>query len=166
MTTYRYSRWDGSQDLTDLDADELMAELQDDLLYHGDISAALRRLMQQGFTDRSGRRVQGFRELLERLRQQRQELEQRYDIGGVYREIANELENVIDTERQELDRIERGASPEDARTAAEKRLQLDLLPESLAGRLSALADYDFESAEARDLPGDVHVGEHLLEQFE
>jgi uncharacterized protein with von Willebrand factor type A (vWA) domain len=149
VTTYRYSRWDGSQDLTDLDADELMAELQDDLLYHGDISAALRRLMQQGFTDRSGRRVQGFRELLERLRQQRQELEQRYDIGGVYREIANELENVIDTERQELDRIERGASPEDARTAAEKRLQLDLLPESLAGRLSALADYDFESAEAR-----------------
>ena len=149
MPAYRYSRWDGSQSLADLDADDVMNELQDDLLYHGDIAAALRRLMQQGFTDRNGQRLQGFRELIERMRERRRELEQRYDIGGVYREIADELEQVIGLERSELDRRERDGTPSAAQDALDKRLQLDLLPEDLGGRVSGLAEYEFASAEAR-----------------
>ena len=41
---FAYSRWDGSQTGFGLDADQLFDELADDLLYHGDLASALRRL--------------------------------------------------------------------------------------------------------------------------
>ena len=89
---FQYSRWDGSQRGFDIDADSLLEEMSDDLLYHGDLNAALRRLMQQGFQDRDGEQLMGMREMLERLRQRRrQELESR-DLGGVYDDIAEKLQ--------------------------------------------------------------------------
>jgi len=48
--------------------DAALAEITDDLLYHGDLNQALRRMLQPGFRDRQGERVAGMRELLERLR--------------------------------------------------------------------------------------------------
>ena len=51
---FRYSRWDGTQKGFYLDAEQVMAEITDDLLYHGDLNAALRRMMQSGLRDRSG----------------------------------------------------------------------------------------------------------------
>jgi uncharacterized protein with von Willebrand factor type A (vWA) domain len=154
---YRYSRWDGSQEGYDLDADWLFGQMNDDLLYHGDVSAALRRLLQQGFTDRDGRRVQGLQELMERLRRRREELEQQHDLGGVYDEIARDLDEVVETERAELDRIERAADDSgDLRRAdvtkdyvARQRIALDLLPRDLAGKVRALGEHEFASAEAK-----------------
>ena len=63
----RYSRWDGSQVGFELDADDVFGEITDDLLYHGDLNAALRRMMQSGFRDQNGERVQGIREMLEKI---------------------------------------------------------------------------------------------------
>ena len=71
---FAYWRWDGTQAGFDLDADSIFDELADDLLYHGDLASALRRLMADGFEDRSGRRIQGLREMLERLRERRRDL--------------------------------------------------------------------------------------------
>ena len=68
VARFRYSRWDGTQVGFDLDADALLEEMTDDLLYHGDLNAALRRMMQQGFRDRNDDRLMGLREMLERLR--------------------------------------------------------------------------------------------------
>ena len=101
---FKYSRWDGTQVGFDLDADALLEEMTDDLLYHGDLNAALRRMMQQGFTDRQGRDVQGMREMLERLRERRREQLDRYDLGGVYEDIANRLDEIVDEERSGIDR--------------------------------------------------------------
>src|ERR1700712_5336816 len=70
---FTYSAWDGTQKGFELDADGLFDELTDDLLYHGDVNSALRRLMQQGMQDRNGERVEGLRELMDKLRQARQE---------------------------------------------------------------------------------------------
>ena len=42
---FTYSRWDGTQTGFSLDAEGILDELTDDLLYHGDLNAALRRLM-------------------------------------------------------------------------------------------------------------------------
>ena len=56
---FRYSAWDGSQVGFDLDAESLLDEMSDDLLYHGDLNAALRRMMQQGFRDRNDERLMG-----------------------------------------------------------------------------------------------------------
>ncbi len=44
----RYSRWDGSQTIPDVDADDVMDALSEDLLSEGDLAEALRRLMERG----------------------------------------------------------------------------------------------------------------------
>ena len=67
MALFAYSRWDGSQAGFDLDADDVFAEIKDDLMYHGDVGHALRRMLQEGFSDRNGRHIEGLQELLERI---------------------------------------------------------------------------------------------------
>ncbi|MHB1488354.1 MAG: vWA domain-containing protein [Acidimicrobiales bacterium] len=158
MSRFSYSRWDGSQTGFELDADALLAEVTDDLLYHGDLNAALRRMLQTGMKDRNGERVAGLRELIERLRRQRAAELDRYDLGGVYSDIADELRQVIDTERAGLDELAQEAHESgDQRRAevtdqvvAERRLALDMLPPDLAGQVKGLGEYEFTSSEARE----------------
>lgn len=155
---FRYSRWDGTQVGFDLDADAVLSEMTDDLLYHGDLHAALRRMMQSGFRDRDSRRVQGMRELLEQVRKRRREQLDRYDLGGVYGEISERLGEVIEQERAAIDQMLRDArdSGDERRreiseqVAAERHIELDLLPPDLAGRVKALGNYEFTSSEARE----------------
>src|SRR5437773_10225958 len=78
--------------------------MSDDLLYHGDLNAALRRLMQQGFRDRNDEELMGLRDMLERLRQRRREELERRDLGGVCDDIADKLREVIEQERDGTDR--------------------------------------------------------------
>ena len=101
---FRYSRWDGTQTGFDLDAESLLDEMSDDLLYHGDLNAALRRMMQQGFQDRNDEQLMGLREMLEKLRERRREELERRDLGGVYDDIAEQLNEVVDMEREGIDR--------------------------------------------------------------
>ncbi len=81
---FTYSRWDGTQTGFSMDADELLAEMTDDLMYHGDVNAALRRLMREGMTDKDGNRIEGLREMMDKIRQRRKEIEESGDLGGVY----------------------------------------------------------------------------------
>src|SRR5437763_3351591 len=155
---FRYSRWDGTQAGFELDADDVLSEITDDLLYHGDLNAALRRMMQSGFRDQNGERLAGLRELMERLRRRRKDELERYDLGGVYDDIARELREVIDQERSGIDQLEQEArASRDQRrqeiteqVATEKRMQLDLLPPDLAGQVRELSEYEFTSSEARE----------------
>jgi uncharacterized protein with von Willebrand factor type A (vWA) domain len=153
-----YSRWDGSQQGFDLDADAILDEINDDVMYHGDVNAALRRMMQQGFSDRDGKRIAGLRELLERLRERRREEREQYDLGGVYSEIAAELDEVVAMERSALDDLESEAreSGDERRrqvtdeVVANRRTELGLLPDDLAGKVRGLSHYEFTSSEARE----------------
>jgi uncharacterized protein with von Willebrand factor type A (vWA) domain len=155
---FRYSRWDGTQTGFDLDADQVLAQATDDLVYHGDVNAALRRMLQEGLKDRMGERVAGLRELLERLRERRQQELANHDLGGVYDDIANELREVVSQERAALDALEEAARQsgdqrrEDvvSQAMAERRMHLDLLPPDLAGQVRSLSEYDFASGEARE----------------
>ena len=72
LATYRYSRWDGTQQVFELDEDSIMDSLTDDILAHGDVERALRDLLWRGMRDDQGERVEGLRDLRERLQQQRQ----------------------------------------------------------------------------------------------
>jgi uncharacterized protein with von Willebrand factor type A (vWA) domain len=154
--SFRYSRWDGTQKGFELDADDLLAELTDDLLYHGELDAALRRLLQDGLRDKDGNRLAGLRELIERLRQRRKDELAQHDLGGVYDDIARGLRDVVETEREAVDDLDRQARESgDARrqdvtgqAMAERRLALDLLPPDLAGQVKALEAYDFVSPDA------------------
>ena len=78
-------------------------ELTDELLYHGDVNAALRKMMQDGMRDRDGNQLQGLRELLEQLREERQTVCEQHDLGGVYDEINDELNDLIDEERHAIE---------------------------------------------------------------
>ncbi|MEZ5204703.1 MAG: hypothetical protein R2701_10095 [Acidimicrobiales bacterium] len=132
---FRYSRWDGTQVGFDLDADGVLEQINDDLLYHGDLNAALRRLLHSGFEDRNGERVQGIKDLMDKLRQERRDRLERYDLGGVYEDIAEQLRGVVDTERAALDDLqqEAAASGDPRRqevtdeAVTDRRTQLDLL---------------------------------------
>ena len=155
---FTYSRWDGTQKGFDLDADGIFDQITDDLLYHGDLNSALRRLMQQGGGDRNGERFQGLRELLDRLRERRREIQDSGDLGGVYSEIADELRDIVDEERHAIENQTRDAqaSGDDRRAelaenaAAERNFRLDMLPNDLAGMVRELQSYDFASNEARE----------------
>src|SRR6476620_9548727 len=101
---FRYSAWDGSQVGFDLDADALLSEMADELLYHGDLNAALRRLLQQGFRDRNGEQLMGMREMLERLRQRRREELESRNLGGVVDDIQRQLDDILEQERAGIER--------------------------------------------------------------
>jgi uncharacterized protein with von Willebrand factor type A (vWA) domain len=130
---FTYSRWDGTQRGFEIDADSLLDELADELTYHGDINTAMRKMMQNGMRDLDGNQMPGLRELMKRLREQREQIQERGDLGGVYSEIADELNDIVDEERQ----------------VAGSNFTLDMLPDDLAGKIRELQHYDFESPSAQ-----------------
>lgn len=100
----------------DVDALDVMEELTDDLLYSGDVNAALRRLLQEGMTDRDGRRLEGLTDLIERLRERREELLANSDLGSAVEGIGQELTEITDMERAEMDCQEAAARPRATRS--------------------------------------------------
>ncbi len=136
--------------MVDLDADALLQAMGDELIEHGDPNAALRRILHGGL-EVDGERLQGLREMLERLRQQRQEMLEQHDLGGVYDEIRDALGEVMETERGSLDGLEEVGDDVVAESTRRRREQLDLIGhENLAGQVSGLTDYDFTSTEAAE----------------
>ena len=154
---FRYSRWDGTQQGFELDADSLIKEVADELIHHGDPNAALRRIMQQGLRDRNGREIEGLRETLRKLRERKKEIRESGQLGGEFDDVAKELEDIVDEERLAVDEAERRAneSGDERRAAvardaaAERRLRLDMLPDDLARKVDELSHYDFQSEDSR-----------------
>lgn len=154
---FNYSRWDGTQRGFDFDAQSLIDELTDDLVHHGDVNAALRRMMQDGMRNDRGEQMIGLREMMKKLRDKKNEIKDRGDLGGVYKEIADELNDLVDEERHAITDALRDAQnsgderrSEIAKEAADQRnFRLDMLPDDLAGKIDELEHYDFQSQQAR-----------------
>ena len=154
---FKYSRWDGTQRGFDFDAQSIVDEITDDLLYHGDVNAALRRLMQEGMRNERGEQLMGLREMMQRLRERREEIKDRGDLGGVYSEIAAELDDLVDEERHAIaDALNVAEKSGDQRraevaneSAQERNFRLDMLPSDLAGKINELEHYDFQSSESK-----------------
>ena len=102
-TRFRYSQWDGTQDIPALDADDILQSLSDDLLSFGDLQQALRNMMQRGIRTPDGERTDGMRDLLQRLRQQRRQQLERFDLSSVFDDIQRQLDEILDMERDTLD---------------------------------------------------------------
>jgi hypothetical protein len=79
---FRYSRWDGTQSVPEFGADDVLDDIADDILGYGDLRTALQRLMNQGLKPPQGERTPGLRDLLERLRQRRQQRLKDNDLGS------------------------------------------------------------------------------------
>ncbi len=162
----RYSRWDGTQSIPDLDADDVMDALADDLMAEGDLGEALRRLMERGLRSGDDARgdLAGPRDLMERLQRRREELLDRYKLGDVLGDVRRELDEIVGEERAGVERRLETASepaadggPDDPalrsmlRDVAAKRLdQLDALPADVGDRIRGLQQYDFLEPGARE----------------
>src|SRR5438874_2579392 len=89
-----------------------------------------------------GARMPGLKDLLDKLRAQKQQRMQRYDVGSSLEDIAKKLDDVVKTEREGIERDLKGRE-------REKRQQaLDTIPPDAAGRLRELQRYDFADATA------------------
>ena len=113
----RYSRWDGSQQVPDLGADEILDELSNDVMADGDLAEALRRLMERGWRSGDPTRpdLPGLQDLMDRLGRRREELRERFEIGDVLGDIRRELDEIVAQERAGVEgRLERssGAPPD------------------------------------------------------
>lgn len=168
MTIFRFSEWDGTQDIFDLNADDLMDELGRNMMSTGDMSYALRMMQRGGIRDSQGRRLPSIQDMLQRLRQRKQDQLDKYKLGSVMDEIRQKLDDVIDTERQgiqdKLDEAQQkaGESVSDIDPEIQQKLlqtiegraahnlaALDQLPEDVGGKIKELTDYDFMDEEAR-----------------
>jgi uncharacterized protein with von Willebrand factor type A (vWA) domain len=169
MSTLRYSRWDGSQQLPPFDADDVLDALSDDILTEGDVRRALQRLMQRGLRGTRGGDVPGLRRIMERLRARRQEALERSNLDGVLDDLNRRLGEILDQERSGIERrvheaeqraldAPPGSEQDQARmveqvmrrTARQREYRLDALPDNLAGRVNGLRDYEFMDDGARD----------------
>jgi uncharacterized protein with von Willebrand factor type A (vWA) domain len=123
-----FSRWDGSQLVPDLDADEIMDALADDMMSEGDLASALRRLMERGWQSDDPTRpdMAGLQDLMERLRQRRRDLLARYQLGDTLADIRAELESIVAEERDGVQRRldeAAGGPKRDARPNGQSRAQ-------------------------------------------
>jgi uncharacterized protein with von Willebrand factor type A (vWA) domain len=156
---FQYSRWDGTQNVDAVDADDVLDALSDDLMSYGDLSAALQRLYRWGAGD-----MPGLEQLLRQLRERRERELSRYDLDSTVESIREQLQDVIDTERTGIDK-KVDQAPQERRKLMEKlakqrRSQLDRMPDDLGGRMKSLRQYEFMDEEARE------KFERLLEQLQ
>ena len=161
----RYARWDGTQSIPALDADEIMDALADDVMAEGDLSEALRRLMERGWRTGDPTRpdLAGLNDLRERLRHQREEVQERFQLRDVLADVRQELDEIVAEERAGIERrLDTAAAPSDdpavdpslramLRDAAARRLdQLEALPRDVGGQIRGLEAYDFMEPPARE----------------
>jgi uncharacterized protein with von Willebrand factor type A (vWA) domain len=101
---HTYSRWDGTQRIEGLDADEILDALADDYLRNNDLRSAIQRLQMEGMRGENGQKMMGLREMLERLRSQQRQRQRRYNMSGVMDDIRQQLENIKQHEREGIQR--------------------------------------------------------------
>ncbi len=168
---YRFSRWDGTQLPSEAADDALLNAFMDDALTRGDIDASLRSIMRRGTHPRDGEAdVQGLDDMLRSLREQRQEILRKHNLGSVVDDLRARLHEVIQTERLGIEQRIAGSEgsaknpPEglDAETAARlservremarrNQAQLNDLPDNLGEAVRKLNEYEFMEPEAQRL---------------
>ena len=166
---YRYSRWDGTQSVFEMDAEELMDQLSNELLGHGDMLKALRDMMRRGMENRQGQQIPGLKDLIDQLKNQRREQLQQYNMDSVMEDIAKRLKEILKTEREGIQRRLDEAQRETQDAEGPERIQmegfnklleeranrnrekLDDLPQSTGGAIKELMEYDFMDSEAQSM---------------
>ena len=155
---YGFRRFGDDDDSDDLDVDEMLRLLADDFMESGDLDDAMDRLLREGFTTEAGERVEGLRELLERTRIRRRELEQQSDPDGELARYRDWLDDIEASESAELGSLleEAQASGDERRAEVtrdlvdQRRMQQDLMSDRFAERVSEYQNYEFVSSGARE----------------
>ncbi len=186
MVKFLYSEWDGSQELFDLDTDQIMNELGQHIFKYGDLSRALRALQRNGIRNGQNQQMPSLDRLLEQLRQMKQNRLNQYNLDSIMDEIKQRLDKILETERHGIQRkldearekTEAGGGDlsrevqerllkniEDR--AAQNQARLDELPPDVGGQIRELTDYDFMDEDARNQFKELMdmLKKHAMEQF-
>ncbi|MDE0054234.1 MAG: VWA domain-containing protein [Gammaproteobacteria bacterium] len=151
-TRFRYSRWDGTQAL-DIAADDVLAAIADDLTEYGDLRWALRNLMSRGMQT-GGRRVQGLRDIMRKLRDRRRERLEQFDLSSVMRDIEQQLSRILEAEQDTIDewmdREDDEYADQVLKEIADRNQEaLDDLPDDVGGKMKSLEEYEFLNPDAQ-----------------
>ena len=112
MAIYRYSQWDGSQDVAPPSTDDLFDRLSEQILQGDDLRGALNRMMRHGMRG-EGQRGAGLQELLERLRDARERNLDRYNLSSMFDGIQERIEEIVGKEREGIAQRLREIDPPD-----------------------------------------------------
>jgi uncharacterized protein with von Willebrand factor type A (vWA) domain len=140
MSRFRYGAWHGGPDplAPPFDVRAALDQIGDEVLSAGTLRDALQQLRARGLDGRSG-----LDRLAERLRKLRAAARRRGDLGAVLDQVRAALDQALAAEREAL----AGVDDDGARLA---EMELDTLPDDVAGAVQGLADYSWRSPEARD----------------
>ena len=136
---YRYGSWRGGPDplAPPFDVRAAVDKIGHDLLSAGNLRDSLRELLQHGLDGRGG-----LDRLAERLQRLRAQARRRGDLGGTLDQVRAALDQALAAERETL----AGLDGDDARFA---EMELDTLPDDVAGAVRALDQYAWRSPEAQ-----------------
>ena len=136
---YRYGSWGGGPDplAPPFDVRAAVDKIGQDLLSAGNLRDSLRELMERGLDGRGG-----LDRLAARIQRLRAQARRRGDLGGTLDQVRAALDQALAAERETL----AGLDGEDARFA---ELELDTLPDDVAGAVRALEEYPWRSPDAR-----------------
>ncbi len=147
----RYRRWDGTQRLDPIQADELLGAMSDELLSGVDVEEAMARLARSGIAGR----FEGIEDLIERMRAAKQRRMERHGLRNIFDDLKRKLDEVKRLEREALERRMRADAPPELREglqrmARERLDRLDALPQDLGRAINALRDYEFVEPKAAE----------------
>jgi len=140
VTGYRYGPYSGGPDPLEppYDVRGAVDALGESVLDGTDPASALRDLLRRGM---SGHR--GLDDLLRRVRERQREIRSRGRLDGILDQVRSLLDTAIGQERAEL-----FPNPDDE--ARLREAELDSLPADTAQAIRQLADYEWQSAAARE----------------
>ena len=138
---FRYGPWRGGPDplKPPFDVRAAVDRIGQDVLSAGTVRDALRDLMSRGIDGRGG-----LDRLTEKVRRLRAQTRRRGDLGGVLDQVRAALDQALAAEREILASIDSA----DARLA---ELELDTLPDDVAGAVRGLDHYSWRSEQAREI---------------
>ncbi len=135
----RYGPWRGGPDplKPPFDVRAAMDKIGHDVLSAGTVRDSLRDLMRRGLDGRGG-----LDRLADKVRKLRAQARRRGDLGGTLDQVRAALDQALATERDAL----ASSDTDDARLA---ELELESLPDDVAGAVRSLDQYSWLSEEAR-----------------
>jgi uncharacterized protein with von Willebrand factor type A (vWA) domain len=138
---FRYGAWRGGPDplKPPFDVRDAIDRIGQDVLSAGTVRDALRALLRGG-VDGNG----GLDRLAEKVRKLRAQARRRGELGGVLDQVRAALDQALAAERETL----AATDTDDARLA---ELELDTVPDDVAGAVRALDQYSWRSPEAGEI---------------
>ncbi|MFD7157893.1 hypothetical protein ACFV9C_25050 [Kribbella sp. NPDC059898] len=151
---WSYGPWhDGPDPLqAPVDLRDALDEIGRDVMNGSSPRSALEEMLRRGT-----RNTQGLDDLTRRLWERRREIQRRHNLDGTLQDVQRLLNEALEAERREL-------FPNPSDDARFKEAELDALPSGTAAAVRELANYQWESSEARQKYEEIRelLGRELL----